>query len=1069
MNETFTAAQHIFREPLGGEELETINTLVNHHKGNAALTQQLALDASKLITTSQERLAKQSDAGFFKRLVNAFSGKTSENQLLNQVDTLQMQKFSWHYLKQLQQQNLINAQSIAVIRNNLGVMNDYTIETRDFLEQAIDKIDHRLRKVENQASFNNWSLNIEANKRRFKSQPSTLLVLHLTYDFMHSHRDVALSLSDINYLVVTLEKLDINCDENIKLLDFIIELIDQIEVIGIDRYRSIIKLGFDEHIIDSYFIQNNISGVAFNALYYLSEHYERIVDLIGDDELCSSDEARKKIISKYFGNEFSGLRTTYERRDLISELISGSLVANDIYKEVNGLTVIPDQPDEDEHLEILSLTSSLPDIHIHTFLDNTDSEEARRNYLRVFALCIDNSTALNKSGLDFLTLLAEKADCSDICDEIIGLADNPYKNHEYLPVIQRLLSDDDKAYTWLLDSLFLLTLCQKEIESPQMLRILGALKPTRFKENLPHLLALINESDETQLLDAAAKLLPQTQGWKNIVRYRELRFEQYYTEAKKQLSSSSFTASSLSLSLELTKISIKASEYSFFMDTSFDDGFLSKVGSAVGSSACEMGRKSCLSSLNGVRNKARKIVSDSLSSLHHANSLITRFNISPVEFEEEIEISDYDLDNSATNDDWHDQFSHYTRQIEDTLIAFENACTDANEQLSYFIEGEFDQSVINIKAQKHAERLLQQQQEKLAKQSVTINKDGSEYLFAIEWQQVENTPCDPEKIRHIKTNGKVWLVVDSDGGFYRSEDRVHWQTVQPSESEGSLYIRKLDIVNNTWILIAGYNEGFYYSNDAITWQQCHFPKLPSPYDFSETEDIISFNGQWLWRFTERQKYNYTEKGFIFDSTKTSNYDKTIIYYTNHLDAQWQRWEETPRLPEGVEVECIRSIPGMTSLLAFCKYNWLYKSNKKKNNTSSFVMYHIPGKGWRDCTWNSDNDSYRDVIVTQMHNRLMCFYSGSHLTSDKGYEWNQHNKKLYIDDFFHLDGLSLFSSRCNGQTIYLSQNAENFNEIILEDGAWSYFSANKQGALSVYSPNSHETFLKSGTFIFQPGA
>ena len=33
------------------------------------------------------------------------------------------------------------------------------------------------------------------------------------------------------------------------------------------------------------------------------------------------------------------------------------------------------------------------------------------------------------------------------------------------------------------------------------------------------------------------------------------------------------------------------------------------------------------------------------------------------------------------------------------------------------------------------------------------------------------------------------------------------------------------------------------------------------------------------------------------------------------------------------------------------------------------------------------------------------------------------KKLYIDDFFHLDGLSLFSSRCNGQTIYLSQNAE----------------------------------------------
>ncbi len=50
-----------------------------------------------------------------------------------------------------------------MIRNNLGTMNDYIIETRDFLEQAVDKINHRLEHVENNTSFNSWLLRIEAN------------------------------------------------------------------------------------------------------------------------------------------------------------------------------------------------------------------------------------------------------------------------------------------------------------------------------------------------------------------------------------------------------------------------------------------------------------------------------------------------------------------------------------------------------------------------------------------------------------------------------------------------------------------------------------------------------------------------------------------------------------------------------------------------------------------------------------------------------------------------------------------------------------------------------------------
>jgi hypothetical protein len=1060
---TLDVQQEIFNHPLEGAELQAVNALVNKHKGNAALTQQLALDASRLIATSQERLAKQSGSGFFKRFASKISGKNSANQLQNQVDMLQMQRFAWHYLKQLQQQNLINAQSIAVIRNNLGTMNDYIIETRDFLEQAVDKINRRLEHVENNTSFNNWSLHIEANKRRFKSIPSNLLVLHLTYDFMRSHRDVVLTSRDINYLVVTLEKLEVNCDQDVRLLDFIIELIEQIEVTGIERYREMIELAFDGHVVDLHFIQQNISGIGFNALYFLSEQYEKILDLTADSEFCRSDEDRENIISKFFGNEFSGLSTTYRIRDLIGEVIGGGALAIDIYKDVNGLNVIPDKLDDDEHPETLSLTSSLPDIQAHTFLDNTDSDEARRNYLRLFALCIDNSAALNKLGQEFLALLAAKAGCPELCGEIVDLADSPYKTHEYLPVMQALLNDDDKVYTWLIDAFFLLTLCQKKIENPQVLRILSSLKPTQFKENLPYLLALINEIDGTKVLDAAEKLSPQTRGWKNIIRYRELRFDQSYAEAKKKLYSASIAATSLGF--DLIKVSSKASEYSYFIGSWESDSFLGRVGSAVGASAFALGRSSCLSGLNDVRKKVRDFISDNSVALNLANRMITRLNMPKIEFNNEISYSDYDLDNSAANEQWHDQFGRFERQVDNTLSAFSDACSNADDQLGYFKVGDFDKSVVEIKAQKRAAHQFAEQQKKLAKQSVVIEKDDQEHRFSIEWQDVENPPCDPEQIRHIKTDGSVWLIVDNDGIFYRSIDREHWQTVRPTASKDRLSVRKLDIVNGLWILVVGYDEGFYYSSDVLTWQQSCFPKLPSSYDFSKTDDITHFNGQWLWRFTERTEYSYTEKGVLFDSTKTSTYHRTLVYCADSLDAQWQRWEGTPRFSEGVVVESMRSLPGVHCLLVFCTHDYVYTKLKKKNDAASFVSYYLPGKGWRTCTWGSDNDNYRDVVVTRMDEELMCFYSNQVLTSDKGYDWKRHPQDIYVGDCFHLENVSLFPSRRNDQVIYLSQDAKTFKEFMLDEGLWKYFCANDQGVLSVYAPNSHETFLRAGQVTY----
>lgn len=1055
--------QQIFHQPLEVAEQKVVNDLVRQHKANAALTQQLALDASKLISSSQNRLQDQASSGFFKRFCGALSGKNNENNLLNQSDTIQMQKLAWYYLMQLQQQNLINSQSIAIIRNNLGTMNEYIIETRDFLEQAIDKINRRLVQVENNTRFNNWSLDIEANKRRYKSYPDNILVLSLAYDFMRRHQDAELVTADINYLIVTLEKLGVNCDEEVRLLDFILELIDQIDIISIDRYRSLIELSVDEHEIDSHFIQTNISGIGFNALYFLSEQYEKIVSLIDDDALCNSDEEREKLISRLFGEEFSGLSTIYSIRDLISEVIGGSLVTIDIYRDINGLNATVLEDTQDESAETLTLVSALPDIHQHSFLDATDSEEKKSLYLLLLALSIENAASLTRQGHEFLALLGEYAGCSAVVGDIMSLADSPYKYQEYQQAMLELLADDNARYTWLFDVFFLLMLCGKKIENPQVMRVLSALKPSQFKDIFPHMQVLLQENNEEKLLTSAEKLTSLTQGWINIFRYRELRFKNQFSEEIKQLNTASLACNMLSY--DMLKVTMKFGDYSFFLGSFDDDSFLGKMGAAVGGSAFAMGRKSCLSDVNGFRKKAREFLSSNSSALNKANGITSRWGIPTFEYENQISYSDYELDNSAENEDWYDQISKYQEQIDDSLTAFSNACSDAVEQLELFASGEFDRSVIRIKEQKHIEWLRQKEQEKLDKQSVTVMNGGKEHRFRIEWQDIEIPPCDPENIRHIKTDGKVWLLIDNDENFYRSEDRLNWQVVKPDPSEKIRYINKIIIVEGIWVLFSNSDSGFYYSSDALTWQQSQLPDVPNTWNFRMTEDLVYFNNLWLWRFTERKEYQYKEEGFFFDSIKTFTYDKSVVFCTNALDAKWRHYEETPNFSEGIEIQRLCSLPGINCLLVFCKYNGYYLSVKKRPDSEPIIEYHIPGKSWRACTWNGEKEFYNDIIVTGMNGSLMCFYSRYLLTSDKGYEWKQHDNELYFADCFHLSEISLFPSSYNRQVIYISHNGVDFKELMMDEGNWQYLAANEQGLLSVYSPNSHETFLRLGTYIW----
>ena len=86
MNEVAeTEQRQVFEAELESAELEAINALVDKHKANAAFTQQLALDASRLVVSSQERLTLKAGRTLFDTETCALisiSQKPTSNSLL---------------------------------------------------------------------------------------------------------------------------------------------------------------------------------------------------------------------------------------------------------------------------------------------------------------------------------------------------------------------------------------------------------------------------------------------------------------------------------------------------------------------------------------------------------------------------------------------------------------------------------------------------------------------------------------------------------------------------------------------------------------------------------------------------------------------------------------------------------------------------------------------------------------------------------------------------------------------------------------------------------------------------
>ena len=300
------------------QEQQHFATLVQNAEKNKAEAQQLALDAGKLLSVTRKRLDDYKDRGFFKRCWYKISGKQGSLDRANQNDLIEMQRYAWIYLMKLQEQNLIQAQAIAVIRNNLKDIADEIAEIHDMISAIVEKFDARIEKLEQKTELQDWLLHIDVNESITKDY-SHICTLQLTFDYLK-----VLQENDIDYaaierrddLKVALKKFGIDSTEKITVDDFIASLFDEVQKYTYQDFRKILSLQVSGAEINGQYILDNVSGAGYNAIYQFELEMDKMKSMA--EELENDDP--RKIMLKTVRKAINNPETEYTILELAKEV-----------------------------------------------------------------------------------------------------------------------------------------------------------------------------------------------------------------------------------------------------------------------------------------------------------------------------------------------------------------------------------------------------------------------------------------------------------------------------------------------------------------------------------------------------------------------------------------------------------------------------------------------------------------------------------------------------------------------------------------------------------------------------
>lgn len=324
-----------------------------------AEAEQLALDATRLLSCAGDRLTQYEGAGFVKRCRYRLSGKHGEILRANQKDLVEVSKYALRYIDLLLERDLLRADSLITVKNNLetlAIREEETIREirrmEDRINDRLSSLEQRTEKLEQTSEIQSWVITIKDEWHGYHLLPKYLRLLKVVRDFFDK-KEGDWGYGEILCLRKALTQLELPPDEKITLADFVEGIIMGIEQFTFLEYEKVLTLRKPEKTTLPKFVIDNIAVDAYAALYTALDDYPIIISKFEKEKTKYPDKERA--FRTLVGNHLK-----IHQYDL-----SGSMSASDLAIEllhcIKLTKYLPEKADFPEQIEKSNQEQSITD------------------------------------------------------------------------------------------------------------------------------------------------------------------------------------------------------------------------------------------------------------------------------------------------------------------------------------------------------------------------------------------------------------------------------------------------------------------------------------------------------------------------------------------------------------------------------------------------------------------------------------------------------------------------------------------------------------------------------------
>lgn len=959
---------------------------------NKTRAQQLAIDAGKLLTATADRFEEYKNRGFFKRCWYAISGKQDELDRANQSDLISMQKFAYAYIEKLQEQNLVEAQAIAVIRNNLKELQVETGEIYDMISTIVKKFDARITRLENVTALHDWVIHVGAQVQDFAKDRVAICFLQLVFDYLKVMREGRIPFESIEKredLTLMFKNFGIDVDKGYSVGEFVSELFAEVESFGFSRFVDIITMKVGDREIEPSFILDNVTGAGYNAIYHFSRKMSGMVDMAGR---LSDKEAARKAMHESVLSTLNNPATKYTPLELALEILGGSLIAAEVFAEENGIALNPvPQIEEAQAFDIGVLFSDYMTISDHPFLATSPSDVDKETYIESFSL-VYATVGYNDNSV-YLRAIADHFGQNESLNRVEWLSKHPAQIKPMIPQMIATLSTDERKYAWCLDAIYLG--CEKN----------GKDKTGRLKGAIAQVCKFLKVKDDVanRLLDGAEKLSVA----KTAKEFLDgLLLMNGLTNAWKPV-------------LEIKGLSLKGACAFASQRTAL--GALVKELETPGLIAQELSRPVLI---EASKEKCMEILSRVQMTMSELRPIFAAFN------------SDITCLESLLNQGFPSNINSAKRYA----AMLSKALRAISTQLEMYENGDFSGIALTIGLQADGS----------AHAIATRSGDAPrEISFELRKLKLEHAPFDHSNVQAVEFFDGRWYAMVKEKGIWSSDNGDAWQNIL-SKDECVYSAKDMRVIGDI-LFVWSSSHVLLRKRGADEWLELNLPWSGQDWD-KRIEFVYKVRDGWVLQVAECTEYKYISVGLIWNSRETTSYNATAFYKCLEIGENTV-WTKIGKFTtsDGFFVHPGAAYFVEDGLVAMTDRDGFYCTFRNKRTKDSGVCFQhaMKGNGWKTADYPLEALQFKDRFdhirshsglnarIIRYDGMLLCCCLAGIFSSKDGRVWglvekNEFNRANYESsvDIRCWRDIIIASVACENQ-LWCSLDGKVFSHIPIE--------------------------------------